>query len=106
MKKHTRITLNDTEYKIRMTVGVLIDIEEELGIPLTQIGNNISIKDATIFLKKAVRKLDNTRISDKEWKELMYEVDVKEVFGSLGDALKDINPDPSGCDEETKNPNQ
>lgn len=92
MKKDTKITLGENEYKVRMTVGVLIDIEEELGTPLTQLSGDISIKQATVFLRHAARKLDGSRIADEEWQDLLYEVEPKQMFDTLGGIMAEINP--------------
>lgn len=92
MKKDSKITLGENEYKVRMTVGVLIDIEDELGKPLTQLSEDISIKQATVFLRHAARKLDGTRIANNEWKDLLYEVEPKQMFDTLGSIMSEINP--------------
>ena len=102
MKQNKTIKLGENEYKVRMSVGVLIDIEDELGKPLTQLSNEISIKQATVFLKHAARKLDGSRIPEDEWKALIYEIDVAEMFVTLGEIMQDLNP-KKGEGEQVKN---
>ena len=57
MKQNKTIKLGENEYKVRMSVGVLIDIEDELGKPHS-VNNEI---DQTGNRFQTARKLDGSR---------------------------------------------
>ena len=103
MKRDIKITLNGKEYRARMTVGAMIDIEDEIGIPLTQIRDDtISVKLASTIFKNVIRKEDGKReFTDDEWSELMFYVEPAELFDALGTVMNQINKKSE--EEEAKN---
>lgn len=98
MKRDIKITLNGKEYRARMSVGAMIDIEEETGIPLTQMGNSaISVKLASVIFKNVIRDESGKRVFDTEsWNELMYRVEPSELFDALKTVMEQISQKPSG----------
>ncbi len=98
MKRDIKITLNGKEYSARMSVGAMIDIEEETGTPLTQMGNAaISVKLASIIFKNVIRGEDGKRIFDTEsWNDLMYRVEPADLFDALKTVMEQISHKPSG----------
>ena len=107
MKEYAKITLGETEYKLRFTAGVLIDIEEELGMPISRLDKNMSFTQTAIFIKNAIMKEDGSKVTNEEWKTMVYDLDVSEMFSALDSSLaeiqgKKVEQEPGG-DEEPKN---
>ena len=92
MKPDIKINLNGREYCLRMTVRSLINIEEELGKPITQMGNDISIKSAATFVRHALRTPDNKPVPQAEWDAILDEVDVSELFDAMSSMMDTLNP--------------
>ena len=90
MKPSIKITLNGKEYRLRMTIRALINIEEELGVPISQIPSNVSIKQACIFIKAALRKSDGMPVSAAEWDDILDDVDVADLMGAMQTLVSEI----------------
>ena len=90
MKPSIKITLNGKEYRLRMTIRALINIEEELGVPISQIPSNVSIKQACIFIKAALRGDNDKPISAAEWDEILDNVDVADLMGAMQTLVSEI----------------
>ncbi len=90
MKPSIKITLNGKEYRLRMTIRALINIEDELGVPISQIPSNVSIKQACIFIKAALRKPDGMPVSTAEWDDILDNVDVTDLMDAMQTLVSEI----------------
>ena len=90
MKPSIKIVLNGKEYRLRMTIRALINIEDELGVPISQIPSNVSIKQACIFIKAALRDEHDKPVSKEEWEEILDNVDVADLMGAMQTLVSEI----------------
>lgn len=100
MKESIKITLNGTEYRLRMTIRALINIEEELGCPISQIPSNVSIKQACIFIKAALRDADNKPVSGEAWDRILDEVEVSDLMRAMQTMIGEIGGESGEATEK------
>jgi len=104
VKPDIKVGLNGTEYRLRLTTGALIRIEDDLKIPITQMSQSLSLKQAAIFIRHALIKEDRSRLGQKEWEDLLEEISPKELFEAIGIAMTEfVATDAPTGDAPTKN---
>ena len=105
MKRDIKIKLSGKNYRVRLTVGAMIDIEDELGKPLmSMLNTEISFKLASIVFKNGIRNEDGTRVfEDEAWNSLMYVTDPADMFSALNDVIKEVSGDETEEGETGKN---
>lgn len=91
MKLDKIVELGGNEYKVRMSVGALIAIEEDLGTPITKLSGDLSIKETTLFLKHSLRKENGERLKKDEWETLLDEIEPQELSKILSDIMEGMN---------------
>ena len=103
MKRDIKIKLAGKNYRVRLTVGAMIDIEDELGRPLMSMVNaDISFKLASVVFKNGIRNEDGSRVFDDEaWNALMYVTDPTDMFSALNDVIKEVSGDEDTEEGET-----
>ena len=105
VKPDIKVELNGTEYRLRLTTGALIRIEDDLKIPITQMSQSLSLKQAAIFIRHALIKEDRLRLTQNEWEDLLEEISPKELFEAIGLAMNEFvaTEAPKKGDAPTKN---
>lgn len=84
MKPDIKIKLDGKEYRLRMNLKAMINIEDELGVPITRITNDVGVKQICVFVKHSIRDTDGKRISAETWDEMTDEIGVDEIFDAFG----------------------
>ena len=90
VKPDVKVELNGTVYRIRLTTGALIRIEDDLGIPITQMNQALSLKQSSIFIRHALRHDDGSRIDTQEWDDILEEISPAELFEAIGVAMTEF----------------
>jgi len=95
MKRDIKIKLNGKTYRARLTMGAMMDIEDELGRPLMSMQNaELSCNIASVIFKNGIRDEDGKRVfDDEEWTKLMYVTDPREMFSALNAVMEEVSGD-------------
>lgn len=80
-----KITL-DKERKIKFTLNTLIDVEDALGHPLTELGDNVSIRAVRTLLTAGLRHED-AELTEAYVGDLITMDNMAEVQEALGKAM-------------------
>lgn len=89
MKPDIKIKLNDKEYRLRNTLRAMIDIEDEIGIPITQVKDDIGVSMVSVFIKHTIRNAEGEKVTPEQWDALTEEIDALEIFEAFGKLMDD-----------------
>jgi len=92
MKPVIHIFLAGTEYRLRPTVRNLINIEEELGKPLSQLSANIGVKEAAVFVKNTITDVNEKRPTPDEWDRILDECELSELISAVEKIVGTLAP--------------
>ena len=85
MKPDIKIKLDGKDYRLRLNVRSIINIEDELGYPMLRLSSEqIGIKQVCIFIKHAIRDADGKKITTDQWDELTEEIGAEDIMGAFG----------------------
>jgi hypothetical protein len=86
MKPDTVRVINGKEYRFRLSLRASIDIETELGHPLTELSETPSMAEVSTIVRQTVRDADGRKITNEEWDavdDLITIVDATDIISEL-----------------------
>lgn len=96
MRPDIPVFLGGEKYNLRPTIKALIDIENEIGQPISAIGSQIGIKTACIFVKNTIRTTDGDRLTPQEWDHVLDVAELDEIINAVTEIVKEIAPNKNG----------
>lgn len=85
MKKFVTFKVGNDEYKLKYGIKELVELEEKLGVSLTQLGENaLSIKNIKDMM---IVGLQNNQLSEDEAMDIIDEVGLKKMAELVNQAI-------------------